>query len=118
MGGLLGLRYKSLLLSLAVFLALVAGILGFNYHANQQVNKISNFFDIFGYLNDEYYNVNLLTQRLQVATDEERPEAVAALRKSVDAVDEYMRLYETGVKTERCLSKCSRTLRMSKHLMN
>ena len=28
MGGLLDLRYKSLLLSLAVFLALVAGILG------------------------------------------------------------------------------------------
>ncbi|STY98830.1 Uncharacterised protein [Moraxella lacunata] len=35
--------------------------LRFNYHANQQVNKISNFFDIFGYLSDEYYNVNLLT---------------------------------------------------------
>ncbi|UYZ67980.1 ATP-binding protein [Moraxella bovis] len=96
MGGLLDSRYKSLLLSLAVFLALVAGILGFNYHANQQVNKISNFFDIFGYLSDEYYNVNLLTQRLQVATEEERPEAIATLRKSVDAVDEYMRLYETG----------------------
>ncbi|STZ63538.1 Uncharacterised protein [Moraxella lacunata] len=40
MGGLLDSRYKSLLLSLAIFLALVAGILGFNYYANQQVKKL------------------------------------------------------------------------------
>lgn len=96
MDNILDSRYKGLLVSLLLFLMIVAGVLCFNYYANRQVTQVSNFFDTFGHLSDEYYNINLQTQRLQITTDEERQATIATLRKTINQVDEFMKLHESG----------------------
>lgn len=97
MGGLIRSRYKNLFFSLIVFVLLITTLLGLNYYATNQSLHYTNINDGVGKLSDEFYNLNLHTQRWQIAqTPEEQKMAMNAVITSHRTIDKYIELFGTG----------------------
>lgn len=97
MGGLIHSRYKNLFFSLIVFVFLITMLLGLNYYATNQSLHYTNVNDGVGKLSDEFYNLNLHTQRWQIAqTPEEQKTAMNAVITSHRAIDKYIELFGAG----------------------
>lgn len=97
MGGFLHSRYRNLILSLIIFLLLIAALFGLNYRAVNQASYNASVLDGIGELSDEFYNLNLHTQKWQIAqTPEEKRTAMNAVITSRRIIDKYMELFATG----------------------
>lgn len=97
MGGFLQSRYRNLVLSLIIFLLLITALFGFNYRAMSQASYNASVLDGVGELSDEFYNLNLYTQRWHIAqTSEEKRNAMDAVLNSRRIIDKYMELFATG----------------------
>lgn len=97
MGGFLHSRYRNLILSLIIFLILITALFGFNYRAMSQASYNASVLDGVGELSDEFYNLNLHTQKWQIAqTPEEKRTAMNAVITSRRIIDKYMELFATG----------------------
>lgn len=97
MGGFLQSRYRNLVLSLIIFLLLITALFGFNYRAMSQASYNASVLDGIGELSDEFYNLNLHTQKWHIAqTSEEKRAAMNAVLNSRRIIDKYMELFATG----------------------
>lgn len=63
-------RYRGIIISIAVFLALVSGLMYYGYLLAQQVNKSQVQIDAAGTLSDTFYDLLVTTQSLQLANFE------------------------------------------------
>ncbi|WP_373814128.1 ATP-binding protein [Neisseria dentiae] len=60
-------RYRGIIISIAVFLAIVSGLMYYGYLLAQQVNKSQVQIDAAGTLSDTFYDLLVSTQSLQLA---------------------------------------------------
>ncbi len=60
-------RYRGIIISIAVFLAIVSGLMYYGYLLAQQVNKSQVQIDAAGTLSDTFYDLLVTTQSLQLA---------------------------------------------------
>lgn len=63
-------RYRGIIISIAVFLALMSGLMYYGYLLAQQVNKSQVQIDAAGTLSDTFYDLLVTTQSLQLANFE------------------------------------------------
>ncbi|MDO4906656.1 ATP-binding protein [Neisseria sp.] len=71
-------RYRGIIISIAVFLAVVSGLMYYGYLITQQVNKSQVQIDAAGTLSDTFYDLLVTTQSLQLANLEHAAEQGAA----------------------------------------